>query len=116
MIIKLNTVYMDVFTKMYIHCVVAWSLRPHLLQLFLFSAILTAFYRVSVSINNYYAYLYKCYDVDAYCMKCHQMWIEGVTWIQCSVWTHELCLPNDYNIYSAKSNVFTVQYVLLEQI
>ena len=27
-------------------------------------------------------------DVDAYCMKCHQMWIdddEGVTWIQCSV-------------------------------
>ena len=42
--------------------------------------------------------------VDAYCMKCHQMWIdddEGVTltWIQCSVcnnWIHELCLPNDY--------------------
>ena len=50
-------------------------------------------------------------DVDAYCMKCHQMWIdhdEEVTWIQCSVcnnWIHELCLPNDY-IYSAKSDVF----------
>ena len=41
-------------------------------------------------------------DVDAYCIKCHQMWIddddEGVAWIQCSVcnnWIHELCLPND---------------------
>ena len=57
-------------------------------------------------------------DVDAYCMKCHQMWIEGVTWIQCSVcnnWIHELCLHNHY-IYSAESDVFTVQYVLLEQI
>ena len=50
-------------------------------------------------------------DVDAYCMKCHQMWIdddEGVTRIQysvCNNWIHELCLPNDC-IYSAKSVVF----------
>ena len=57
-------------------------------------------------------------DVDAYCMKCHQMWIdddEGVAWIQCSVcnnWIPELCSSNDHDyIYSAKSDVFTVQYV-----